>query len=39
MTEAVLRDMRDRCMNMPSDAKVDMREWLRGLAEGSGKER
>ena len=39
MTEAVLRNMRDRCMNVPADAKFDVREWLRGLTESYGKER
>jgi hypothetical protein len=30
MVENVLRDMRDRCLNLPANA--DVREWLRGLA-------
>jgi hypothetical protein len=39
MTETVLRDMRDRCLNMPAGAQADVREWLRGLAENSGRQR
>jgi hypothetical protein len=27
----VLRDMRDRCLNVPGKSQPDVREWLRGL--------
>jgi hypothetical protein len=30
MVETVLRDMRDRCLNLPGGGK-DVRAWLRGL--------
>ena len=31
MIEQVLRNMRDRCMNLPSGRASDAREWLRQL--------
>ena len=31
MTEAVLRDMRDRCLNLPAGARADMHAWLHEL--------
>jgi hypothetical protein len=31
MIEHVLRNMRDRCMNLPAGAPSDAREWLRQL--------
>jgi len=36
MVENVLRDMRDRCLNMPSDQQPDVRAWLRRLTGGAG---
>lgn len=34
MTEAVLRDMRDRCLNLPANAQQpDLKAWLRGLGD------
>jgi len=35
MVENVLRDMRDRCLNLPAGGDADVREWLRGLARDS----
>ena len=37
MVENVLRDMRDRCLNLPAGARADVREWLRALAEEASK--
>ena len=34
MVENVLRDMRDRCLNMPADRQPDVRAWLRELTGG-----
>jgi hypothetical protein len=34
MVENVLRDMRDRCLNMPADRQPDVRAWLRQLTGG-----
>jgi hypothetical protein len=35
MTQAVLRDMRDRCLNLPANGQQpDLKEWLRGLGDG-----
>jgi hypothetical protein len=31
MVENVLRDLRDRCLNLPGEAPPDVREWLRNL--------
>ena len=31
MIEHVLRNMRDRCMNLPAGEPSDAREWLRQL--------
>jgi hypothetical protein len=39
MVENVLRDMRDRCLNMPAGTQLDVRAWLRGLAENPGERR
>jgi hypothetical protein len=39
MVENVLRDMRDRCLNMPAGTQLDVRVWLRGLAENPGERR
>lgn len=39
MVENVLRDMRDRCLNLPAGAQADLREWLRALAEDPGEQR
>lgn len=39
MVENVLRDMRDRCLNLPAGAQADMREWLRALAQDPGERR
>ena len=36
MVENVLRDMRDRCLNLPSDQQTDVRAWLRQLTGGAG---
>jgi hypothetical protein len=33
MIERVLRNMRDRCMNLPGSGESDAREWLRTLLE------
>jgi hypothetical protein len=32
MVENVLRDMRDRCLNLPGDGNPEVRAWLRALA-------
>ena len=39
MVENVLRDMRDRCLNLPAGAQADVREWLRALAKDPGARR
>ena len=36
MVESVLRDMRDRCLNLPADQRPDVRAWLRELTGGAG---
>lgn len=36
MVENVLRDMRDRCLNLSGSGNPEVREWLRGLARNGG---
>jgi hypothetical protein len=39
MVENVLRDMRDRCLNLPADRRLDAGAWLRGLQRERGPDR